>query len=100
MCGIWDRQSTIVKDLNDSQDPKPTLFCRENAYVAIFPLFFIGGLPYSHWFLLLRTSSIHPNNPPSKHSPLTKVTALLVLSMSHYLIMRLIAEKYPNFYEL
>ena len=22
MCGIWDWQSTIVKDLNDSQDPK------------------------------------------------------------------------------
>ena len=28
MCGIWDWQSTIVKDLNDSQDPKHTLFCR------------------------------------------------------------------------
>ena len=29
MCGIWDWQSTIVKDLNDSQDPKHTLFCRD-----------------------------------------------------------------------
>ena len=40
MCGIWDWQSTIVKDLNDSQDPKHTLFCRENAFVAKFTLFF------------------------------------------------------------
>ena len=39
MCGIWDWQSTIVKDLNDSQDPKHTLFCRENAFVAIYTLF-------------------------------------------------------------
>ena len=39
MCGIWDWQSTIVKDLNDSQDPKYTLFCRENAFVAIYALF-------------------------------------------------------------
>ena len=39
MCGIWDWQSTIVKDLNDSQDPKNTLFCRENAFVAIYALF-------------------------------------------------------------
>ena len=92
MCGIWDWQSMIVKNLNDSQDPKPTLFCRENAYVAIFPLFFIGGLPYSHWFLLLRTSL--------QNTAETKVTALLVLSRSHYLIMRLLAENYSNLYEL
>ena len=39
MCGIWDWQSTIVKDLNDSQDPKHTLFCRENAFVAIYAIF-------------------------------------------------------------
>ena len=39
MCGIWDWQSTIVKDLNDSQDPKHTLICRENAFVAIYALF-------------------------------------------------------------
>ena len=39
MCGIWDWQSTIVKDLNDSQDPKHTLFCRENVFVAIYALF-------------------------------------------------------------
>ena len=39
MCGIWDWQSTIVKDLNDSQDPKHTLICRKNAFVAIFALF-------------------------------------------------------------
>ena len=39
MCGIWDWQSTIVKDLNDSQDPKHTLICRENAFVAIHALF-------------------------------------------------------------
>ena len=39
MCGIWDWQSMIVKDLNDSQDSKHTLFCRENAFVAIYMLF-------------------------------------------------------------
>ena len=39
MCGIWDWQSTIVKDLNDSQDPKHTLFCREIVFVAIYALF-------------------------------------------------------------
>ena len=39
MCGFWDWQSTIVKDLSDSQDPKHTLFCRESAFVAIYVLF-------------------------------------------------------------
>ena len=39
MCGIWDWQSTIVEDLNDSQDPKHTLFCHKNAFVAIYALF-------------------------------------------------------------
>ena len=39
MCEIWDWQSTIVKDLNDSQDPKDTLFCREIVFVAIYALF-------------------------------------------------------------
>ena len=39
MCGIWNWQSTIVKDLNDSQDPKYTLICRESAFVAIYALF-------------------------------------------------------------
>ena len=32
ICKIWDWQPTIVKDLNDSQDPKHTLFCRENEF--------------------------------------------------------------------
>ena len=40
MCGIWDWQSTIVEDLNDSRDPKYTLFCRENAFAVIYALFF------------------------------------------------------------
>ena len=39
MCGIWDWQSTIEKDLNDSQDPKHTLFGRENKFVAINAFF-------------------------------------------------------------
>ena len=39
MCGIWDWQSTIVKDLNDSQDPKHTLFCRKIVFVAIYAFF-------------------------------------------------------------
>ena len=29
----------IVNDLHDSQDPKHTLFCRKNAFVAIYSLF-------------------------------------------------------------
>ena len=37
MYRIWVWQSTILKD--DSQDPKHTLFCCENAFVAIFALF-------------------------------------------------------------
>ena len=36
---IWDWHATIVKDLNDSQGPKHTLFFRENAFVAIYALF-------------------------------------------------------------
>ena len=39
MCGIWDWQSAMIKDLNDSQDPKHTLFCREILFVAIYALF-------------------------------------------------------------
>ena len=31
--------SLIAKDLNDSEDPKHTLFCRETAFVAIYALF-------------------------------------------------------------
>ena len=38
MCGIWDWQSTIVKYLKDSHDPKHTLFCRENVFVTIYAL--------------------------------------------------------------
>ena len=30
---------TIVKDLNDSQDPKHKLYCRKKAFVAIYALF-------------------------------------------------------------
>ena len=39
MCGTWDWQSTIVENLTDSQDPKHKLFCRENAFGAIYALF-------------------------------------------------------------
>ena len=46
MCGIWDWQSTIVKDLNDSQDPKHTLFCGKNAFVAIYALFQTTNVPF------------------------------------------------------
>ena len=46
MCGIWDWQSTIVEDLNDSQDPKLTLFCRENAFIAIYALFGTTNVPF------------------------------------------------------
>ena len=37
MCEIRDCQSAIVKYLNNSPDPKHTLLCRENAFVAIYP---------------------------------------------------------------
>ena len=40
MCRIWDWQATIVRDLNDSQDPKHMLYCRESAFVAILRVFF------------------------------------------------------------
>ena len=40
MCRIWDWQSTIVKDLNDSQDPKHTLFCREKSLCCNLRAFF------------------------------------------------------------
>ena len=38
---MWDMGLAIhvVEDLNDSQDPKHKLFCRENAFVAIYALF-------------------------------------------------------------
>ena len=57
MCGIWDWQSTIVKDLNDSQDPKHTLFCREIVFVAIYALFSDNKCPLfivwkGSWFWL------------------------------------------------
>ena len=41
MCRIWDWQATIVRDLNDSQDPKHMLYCRESAFVAILRVFFL-----------------------------------------------------------
>ena len=37
--GIGELDSSIAKDLIDSEDPKHTLFCRKNAFVAIYPLF-------------------------------------------------------------
>ena len=46
MCRIWDWQSTIVKDLNDSQDLKHTLFCREIVFVAIYALFSDNKCPF------------------------------------------------------
>ena len=76
MCGIWDWQSTIVKDLNDSQDPKHTLFyrdlrdffrqqmsafypfrgggCPKRTLSAFFTVFLIGWVP----LLELRFSSL------------------------------------------
>ena len=41
MRGIWDWQDNpqYLKDLNDGRDPKHTLFCRENAFVAIHAFF-------------------------------------------------------------
>ena len=36
--GIKGLDPSIAKDLNDSEDPKHTLFCREIAFVAIYAL--------------------------------------------------------------
>ena len=36
--GIWELDSSIAKDLIDSEDAKHTLFCREIASVAIYTL--------------------------------------------------------------
>ena len=36
---IWDFDSSIVKDLIDSEDPKHTLFCHDIAFVAIYAIF-------------------------------------------------------------
>ena len=35
-----------MKDLNDSQDPKHALFCRENALVTIYGLFSDTNVPF------------------------------------------------------
>ena len=58
MCGIWDWQSTIVKYLKDSHDPKHTLFCRENVFVTIYALLsdkkcHLCAYLYSLWLNLL-----------------------------------------------
>ena len=37
--GFLDWESTIAKDLNNSQDPKSTLICREIAFVVNYALF-------------------------------------------------------------
>ena len=37
--GIGELDSSIAKDLIDSEDPKHTQFCREIAFVAIYALF-------------------------------------------------------------
>ena len=37
--GIGELDSSIAKDLIDSQHPKHTLFCREIAFAAIYALF-------------------------------------------------------------
>ena len=42
MCRIWDWQATIVRDLNDSQDPKHMLYCRiVGCTFGIVTLYFI-----------------------------------------------------------
>ena len=37
--GMGELDSSIANDLIISKDPKHTLFCRESAFVAIYPLF-------------------------------------------------------------
>ena len=37
--GIGELDSSIAKDLIDSEDPKHTQFCREITFVAIYALF-------------------------------------------------------------
>ena len=38
--GIWELDSSIAKDLIDSENPKHTLFCREIAFVSIYGMIF------------------------------------------------------------
>ena len=45
MCRIWDWQATIVKDLNNSQDPKHKLFCRENTLSQFMHFFQTTNVP-------------------------------------------------------
>ena len=91
MCGIWDWQSTIVKDLNDSQDPKHTLICRENAFVAIYALFsdnkcplftrLGGGVTQSGHCPLFLPFFLHDGFPYDKWQiPQSKFSLLLSLS--------------------
>ena len=76
MCGIWDWQFTLVKDLNDSQDPQHTLFCRENAFVAIYGLF--SDNKSSSVFMIEKNTShswkIITRCGPSSTSPTTQAT--------------------------
>ena len=63
LCRIWDWQSTVVKDLNESQDPKHTLFAiyarfqttnvpflpfrgRRKGTMSPFTVFLYRGFPY------------------------------------------------------
>ena len=39
LAGIGELDSSIAKDLIDSEDPKHTLFCRKIAFAAIYALF-------------------------------------------------------------
>ena len=70
MCGIWDWQSTIVKDLNDGQDPKHTLICRDlcaffRQQMSAFYPFRGGGVAQSgHCLLFYRFSFMKASLKP------------------------------------
>ena len=75
MCGIWDWQSTIVKDLNDSQDPQTYTvlsrkrICRDlraffrQQMSAFYPFRGAGGVAQSGHCLLFLPSFLYDGFP-------------------------------------
>ena len=70
MCGIWDWQSTIVKDLNDSQDPKLYAVLSRNRICRDLRAFFRQQMSQSGHCLLFLPFFLYdgfPNTPPFNH---------------------------------
>ena len=78
MCWIWDWQSKIVKDHNDSQDPKHTLFVAKS-YLSRFSRFSDNKCPLFTRFFFWgggrpkRTSSASPPSPLQEGFPYMRI---------------------------